>query len=140
MKAKLDLREGTLKGVLWHQGESDTGITANANSYGVRLARMIHNLRADLAAPDLPFVAGELGEFLFTRTRNQIPYARVVNDALVELPSKVPGTGCVSASGLKDKGDELHFDSASERDFGRQYAAEMLRLLTTPAASWEVSH
>jgi len=127
-RAKLTMREGTLKGILWHQGESDAGSATNANSYSDRLARMIQNIRADLDSPDLPFVVGQIGEFLYDREPDHSPYARVVNGALLGLPGKVPATACALSKDLVHKGDVLHFDAASQREFGRRYAAEMVRL------------
>jgi hypothetical protein len=127
-RAQLAMRDGTLKGILWHQGESDSGTSTNANSYGDRLAQMIKDIRADLGCPDLPFVAGQIGEFLYDRGPDHSPYARVVNAALAALPEKLPATGCASAKNLKHKGDQLHFDAASQRELGRRYAAEMIRL------------
>jgi hypothetical protein len=132
-RAKLVMRDGTLAGILWHQGESDAGAATNANTYADRLAQMIKDIRADLAAPDLPFVVGQIGEFLYDRGPDHSPYARVVNTALAELPSKVPATGCALSKGLKDKGDTLHFDTASQHEFGKRYAAEMLRLQQSSA-------
>jgi hypothetical protein len=38
----------------------------------------------------------------------------------------------VLSKGLKDKGDVLHFDAASQRELGRRYAAEMIRLQGAP--------
>ena len=127
-RARLAMREGTLKGIIWHQGESDSGAATNANSYGDRLSRMIQDIRADLGAPDLPFVVGQIGEYLYDRGPGHAAYTRVVNAALAALPEKVPATACAPSKGLKDKGDVLHFDAASQREFGRRYAAEMLRL------------
>jgi hypothetical protein len=127
-RAKLAMRDGTLKGILWHQGESDSGTATNANSYSDRLAQMIRDIRTDLACPDLPFVVGQIGEFLYDRGPEHSPYARVVNAALAALPTKVAGTACAPSQGLKHKGDQLHFDAASQREFGRRYSAEMLRL------------
>ena len=127
-RARLAMREGTLKGIIWHQGESDSGTATNANSYGDRLARMIQDIRADLGAPDLPFVVGQIGEFLYDRGPGHAAYTRVVNAALTALPERVPATACAPSRGLKDKGDVLHFDAASQREFGRRYAAAMLRL------------
>jgi hypothetical protein len=127
-RARLAMREGTLKGIIWHQGESDSGAATNANSYGDRLSRMIQDIRADLGAPDLPFVVGQIGEYLYDRGPGHAAYTRVVNVALAALPEKVPATACAPSNGLKDKGDVLHFDAASQREFGRRYAAEMLRL------------
>lgn len=40
-----------LRGVLWHQGESDTRDISLAKSYGARLKTLIGNIREDLAAP-----------------------------------------------------------------------------------------
>ena len=127
-RARLAMRDGTLAGILWHQGESDSGTASHANTYGDRLAAMIRSIRADLGSPDLPFVAGQIGEFLYDRGPDKSPYARVVNEALAKLPEKVPATGCALSKGLKDKGDVLHFDAASQRELGRRYAAEMTRL------------
>jgi len=134
-RAKLAMHDGTLKGIVWHQGESDSGTAANANTYGDRLAGMIHDIRANLDAPDLPVVVGQIGEFLYDRGPDHSPYARVVNAALAALPSKVPATACVPSKGLKHKGDQLHFDAASQREFGRRYAAEMLRLQSAGQAA-----
>jgi hypothetical protein len=127
-RARLAMKDGTLKGVLWHQGESDSGTKTNADSYGERLGQMIKDLRADLQSPDLPVVVGELGEFLYDRGPDKSPYARVVNQALARLPEKVPHTACALSKGLTHKGDVLHFNGVSQREFGRRYAAEMLKL------------
>jgi hypothetical protein len=127
-RAHLAMKDGTLKGVLWHQGESDSGAKTNAASYGDRLAQMIKDLRTDLQSPDLPVVVGQLGEFLYDRGPDKSPYARVVNDALARLPEKVPHTACVFSKGLSHKGDVLHFDGTSQREFGKRYAREMLKL------------
>ncbi len=127
-RAKLAMKDGTLKGVIWHQGESDTGAKTNADTYGTRLAQMIKDLRADLDAPNLPVVVGELGPFVINRTKDNLPLAKIVDDALKNLSNNIPLTACASSEGLKDGGDNLHFDAASQREFGRRYAAEMLRL------------
>jgi len=127
-RARLAMQNGTIKGILWHQGESDSGSTTNAHTYGDRLARMIEDIRADLAAPGLPVVVGQIGEFLYDRGPDHSPYARVVNAALAALPDKVPATACAPSKGLNHKGDQLHFDAAAQREFGRRYAAAMLRL------------
>ena len=127
-RARAAMRDGTLKGILWHQGESDSGASTNATTYGARLAKMISDIRADLDAPNLPFVVGQIGEFLYGRGPEHSPYARVVNEALAKLPESVPVTGCAKSKGLKDKGDQLHFDAAAQRELGRRYADEMNRL------------
>lgn len=128
-RAKAAMKDGTLKGIIWHQGESDTSSKELAETYGARLKKMIADLRADLHAPDLPVVIGELGQFVIHRTNGKpLPLAAVVDAALLDLPNHVPLTACVSSKGLKDKGDQLHFDSPSQREFGRRYADLMWKL------------
>ncbi|MBC8492005.1 MAG: hypothetical protein H8D42_05545 [Candidatus Marinimicrobia bacterium] len=40
----------------------------------------------------------------------------------------VPNYVCVSSLGLTDKGEGLHFNSKSLREFGKRYATEFLTL------------
>lgn len=127
-RAKAAQQVGTLKGILWHQGESDSGSEETAKSYGRRLAQMIGDLRAELGVPTAPFVAGELGEFLKRESAGKPSYWPLVNEQLAGLPKEVERAACVSAKGLKHKGDDVHFDSPSLRTFGESYAEAMLRL------------
>jgi hypothetical protein len=127
-RAKQAAEVGTLKGVLWHQGESEAGEEKRAADYDVRWARMIGDFRKDLSKSDLPVVVGELGEFLYVRTGNKSPFAKLVNERIDKIPQAVEHTAVASSKGLGHKGDELHFDAESEREFGRRYAAAMAQL------------
>jgi hypothetical protein len=127
--ATLAMQNGTLAGILWHQGEADCKYPENALSYEARLQQMISDLRTDLANPKLPVVVGELGTFVINRIhRPQLPLARIVDAALLDIPNTVPLTGCASSDGLKHLGDETHFNAASQRIFGGRYAVIMLTL------------
>jgi hypothetical protein len=128
-RAKAAMQQGTLRGILWHQGESDSGSMDTAGNYGERLAQMIGDLRAELGAGDVPFVAGRLGEFLPQTNKDGKPTLyHVVNEQLDTLPERVKNVAVVPSTGLKDKGDHVHFDSAGLREFGRRYAAAMQKL------------
>lgn len=125
-RSQAALQSGTLRGVLWHQGESDAGAEATARSYAERLAKMVADLRSDLQSPNLPFVAGELGRFLKTESAEGKPnHWPVVNEQLHSLPERIPHTAVVSSEGLQHKGDVVHFDTTSLREFGRRYAEQM---------------
>ena len=126
-RAKLAMKNGTLKGIIWHQGESDSK-PGLAETYGDRLAQMIQDIRADFNSPKLPFVVGQLGEFLYTRQATNITEARLVNDTLAKVPGRVPHTGFASSVGLTHKGDQVDFDTGSLRELGRRFASEMVRL------------
>jgi hypothetical protein len=123
-RAKLALTAGTLKGILWHQGESDSN-REQAPVYAAKLSELIARLRAELAAPTVPFIAGQLGRF------EGSPWSEFkiqVDQAHRDLPGKVPHTAFVRSDGLKDKGDKTHFDSDSYREFGKRYAEAYLTL------------
>ncbi len=122
-RAKLAQAAGTLEGVLWHQGESDSLDAALANSYETRLTQMFQDLRTDLGAPTLPIVVGQLGAFI------DAPFADTVRAALKDIPHAVPNTGYADSEGLGDKGDHLHFTVASQKEMGARYAAAMQPLL-----------
>lgn len=121
-RAKEALAAGVLKGVLWHQGESDSEKPEDAESYGQRLTQMFQDLRADLQAPEVPIVVGQLGEFV------RFPYAKTVQDAIKGLPQHLPHVGFADSQGLPHKGDSLHFSADAEREFGRRYADVMEQL------------
>ena len=46
-----------------------------------------------------------------------------VDSAHRAIAASVPNVAYVSSEGLRDKGDKLHFDAASQRVFGARYAA-----------------
>ncbi|MBI1374213.1 MAG: sialate O-acetylesterase [Phycisphaera sp.] len=123
-RAKIALKDGTLKGMLWHQGESDTGKDETTDTYGERLAGMIASVRQELEAPELPVVVGELGRFFVAR----VPRGEKINAALNALPEHVEHTACASSEGLEHKGDKTHFNTEALKTFGERYAAKMIAL------------
>jgi len=128
-RAEAAMAAGTLRGILWHQGESDADSEQAAGDYGERLAGMVGDLRAALGARDVPFVAGRLAEFLPKQKPDGSPtlYEKV-NEQIDSLPSRVENAAVVSSAGLTARPDDLHFDSSALREFGRRYAASMQKL------------
>ena len=114
-RTKAALRDGTLKGVLWHQGESDQGA---ADSYLGKLQALVGNLRSDFNDPNLPFIAG------------QIQKGDAINEQIAKLPETTHATAYVSSQGLTTT-DGTHFDTKSQLLLGERYAAEMLRVQAT---------
>jgi peptidoglycan/xylan/chitin deacetylase (PgdA/CDA1 family) len=111
-RTKLAMQKGVLKGVLWHQGESDND-SLRAAVYLNKLEILIGRLRTELQEPKLPFIAGEIGYF------NK---ANFINKTINKLPFKVNHTAVVSARDLSDVGDHLHFNTPSARELGKRYA------------------
>lgn len=118
-RAKFAMQNGTLKGILWHQGESDND-SLRSTKYLPLLKELIERLRTDLKAPEIPFVAGEIGYFFKP--------VILINDILNQVPETVHHTAVVSAKGLTHKGDEAHFDTPSARELGKRYASAMKKL------------
>lgn len=113
------LEDGELKGILWHQGESDSNPTA-APLYEANLRELIARFRERLDSPEVPFLIGQLGRF----PGNPWGAGQIQVDAVHRaLPSQVPNVAFVSAEGLTDKGDALHFDAESAGELGRRFAA-----------------
>ncbi len=117
---------GTLYGILWHQGESDSKPEL-VDGYEQKLTGLIRRFRRALKAPNLPVVVGTVGDFYVAKT----PPAIRINTILRQLPNHEPHTACVEATGLTDKGDSTHFDTTSARELGRRYAAAMQKLSRT---------
>ena len=120
MQTKLALRSSHLAAILWHQGESDCS-TSFTEDYEEKLLRLIENLRKDLDAPAAPFVIGGLGDFLPLFGNNEFLRYRDMNVLLSRAAEAAHNAAFVSAEGLTDKGDNLHFDAKSLREFGLRY-------------------
>ena len=119
-RLEIAMQSGTIKGVIWLQGESDSD-SARAKNYLPKLEELIERIRIKTNSPKLPFVAGELGRY-----KQQYDN---INKVLHVLPEKVAHTAVASSKGLKDKGDKTHFDSRSAEKMGKRFAKKMQRLL-----------
>jgi len=130
-RAKAAMQHGTLRAILWHQGESDSGGELAA-AYQPKLDDLIHRFRKELDALDVPVIVGQLGQF---PERPWSESRRTVDRAHRELPQRVPRTAFVLSDGLTHGGDQVHFDAASYREFGRRYAQAYLSLTADALSS-----
>lgn len=121
------MKVGTLKGILWHQGEADCKPELAA-VYESRLHDLIQRFRTLVKNESIPFIAGEIGHFKDVPVN---PDSAPVTQAHKTLPDKVKNTAFVSSDGLVHKGDKVHFDSASYRELGKRYF-DAFRKLTAP--------
>ena len=120
-RARIAQQHGVLKGVIWHQGESDRG---HSTTYAQDLTDLIARVRSDLSAPDIPFVAGELAAF----TPRQEAPVQEFNVTLHTLEGTISHFAIVTSTGCQHRGDSLHFDTASARMMGERFATQMLAL------------
>jgi hypothetical protein len=118
-KAQIAQERGTIRGILFHHGETDSGQSVWLS----KVAEIVEDLRTDLGlGEDVPFVAGEL---LYTGC------CSAHNSLVNQLPNNVPNSHVVSASGLAGV-DSSHFDLPGQRELGARYAEAMLEALATP--------
>jgi hypothetical protein len=118
-RIKAAMKYGTIKGIIWHQGESNSG-TGQPAKYLSQLQELIQRVRDLVGNPNLPFVAGELGRYR--------PAYLTINDALAALPSTVPYTAVATSQDLTHRGDTIHFDGRSADILGKRYAEKMIEL------------
>ena len=117
-RADIALKSGTLSGILWHQGESDSNRELS-EAYEAKLHDLIKRFRGKLNSNNVPFIVGQMGKFEDARWDE---FHFQVDLAHRALPAKVPNTSYVSSVGLNHKGDKVHFDSESFRELGKRYA------------------
>ena len=129
-RAKLALEHGPkgktrIAGALWLQGESDTKTPEKLKAYPAALGQLIDNLRTDLGVTDLPFVACTIGEM-----KAEAEPRKQMNAILLDIKSIRPNTACIdSRTFAKDIGDNVHFNTPTQKEHGRRYAAEYLKLI-----------
>lgn len=123
--AKKAQEDGVIKGILLHQGETNTG----QQNWPTRVKGVYDNIIKDLGlnANDVPLLAGEV-----VRTE-QGGSCGSMNSIIANLPNTISNAHVVSAEGLGHQGDNLHFTSASYRTLGKRYAEKMLSLLDVEA-------
>lgn len=118
---KLAQKKGVIKGILLHQGESNTGDKKWPEKVKTVYANLIKDL--DLKAEEVPLLAGELVH------ADQKGACASMNAIIAELPKSIPTAYVISSSGCKARGDRLHFTPEGYRELGKRYGEKMLSLL-----------
>jgi len=119
--ARLAQKDGVIKGILLHQGESNTG----DSSWPQKVKLVYDNLLQDLnLKPDsVPLLAGEVV------SADQGGACASMNKIIATLPQAVPDAYVISSAGCPQRGDNLHFTAAGYRELGKRYGLKMLSLL-----------
>jgi hypothetical protein len=107
---------GTIKGILWHQGESDTD-TSLILGYGERLEKLFSVFRTHIGNPTLPILIGELGSF----SENQTNWIKI-NKIIHQYAEKDKNAMVISTQDILSKDDRIHFNGASQRTMGERMA------------------
>lgn len=120
--AKQAQKDGVIKGILLHQGESNTGDRQWPN----KVKGVYDNLLKDLnlTSENVPLLAGEVVN------ADQHGACAGMNRIIDELPKTIPSSYVISSAGCTARPpDHLHFDPPGYRELGKRYAEKMLSLL-----------
>ena len=115
-KVEIAKRYGTIKGILWHQGESDAN-ERNIPKYEERLGMLFSKFRQTIGNNNCPVLMGELGSY----SANKNNWA-LINNSIQDYSIKDKNTAVISTSDLKHKGDSIHFNSKGQRLMGKRFA------------------
>ena len=114
---------GTLKGILWHQGEADAHRDETIVSYESNMVTLFDIFREISGDTSLPIVVGHLGSF----AQNQENWDRI-NTAIDAYANSDAFCSTVETSDLDHKGDRIHFDSKGQRCLGKRYATTIIKM------------
>ena len=124
--ARMAQKDGVIKGVLVHQGESNTGDPR----WPHQLKKVYDNLMRDLGLQggSVPLLVGEVVG------ADMGGVCAPHNEVIARVPSVIPQAHVISSAGCTVAPDNVHFDAAGYRELGRRYAEKMLSILdgTTP--------
>lgn len=112
---------GVIKGILLHQGESNTG----DKEWPAKVKGVYENLLKDLdlKADAVPLLAGEVVH------ADQKGACAGMNAIIADLPKTIPTAHVISSEGCKARPDRLHFTAEGYRELGTRYGEKMVTLL-----------
>jgi hypothetical protein len=119
--AKLAQKDGVIKGILMHQGESNP----NDSLWTRKVKGVYDNLIKDLNLnpKEIPLLAGE------TVNADQGGVCAGFNQIMATLPETLPNSYIISSAGCPDGRDNLHFSAEGYRMLGKRYAEKMLSIM-----------
>jgi enterochelin esterase-like enzyme len=118
--AKIAQKDGVIKGILLHQGESNTGDEEWSQKVKGVYNDLIRDLNLD--PKKVPLLAGEMV------SAEEGGACASMNTIIAKLPEEIPNSYVVSSKGCTAVSDHLHFTAEGYRKLGRRYARKMLEV------------
>jgi hypothetical protein len=120
-QAKIAQKDGVIRGILIHQGESNF----EDPNWPNKVKKIYNDLMKDLnlKPENVTLLAGEV-----VNADHQGQKA-AFNEIAKKLPQTLPNSYIISSAGLPCNIDNLHFNAAGFREFGRRYAEKMLSVM-----------
>lgn len=114
-------KRGVIKGILLHQGETNTGDRRWPENVKRVYESMLRDL--NLKTEDVPLLVGEVVH------AEQNGACAVMNDVIATVPQVIPTAHVIPSAGCPAASDNIHFSAEGYRVLGRRYALKMLSLL-----------
>lgn len=116
--AKKAQKDGVIKGILLHQGESNN----TQGDWPMKVRKIYEDLTHDLNldGDEVPLFAGET----LRQEEGGVCYGH--NDIIARLPDMM-NAYVVSSEGCAGANDGLHFTAAGYRELGKHYAMSVLK-------------
>jgi hypothetical protein len=119
--AKIAQKDGVIKGILIHQGESNSTDPEWPNKVKSIYKSLMKDLK--LKPQNVPLLAGELK----SKEENGVCYP-FNTEILPNLKKAVPNSYVISSKGIKGVPDQFHFNTEGMRELGRRYGVKMLEI------------
>lgn len=125
-KINLAKQYGTLKGILWHQGESDA-TPEKIPEYKCNLKKLFYLMRFIADDNNLPIIAGELGTKPVDKEmiENWPKITRIIK----QVADDDANTHIIRTHDFNVKDDNVHFDAPSQRLMGERFAEKCLQII-----------
>jgi hypothetical protein len=119
--ARLAQKDGVIRGILIHQGESN----AEDQDWPLKVRKIYGDIIKDLGLnpAEVTLLAGEVVN------ADQNGDKASANLIMKNLPAVLPNSYVISSAGVPANADRLHFTVDGQREMGRRYAAQMLKVL-----------
>ena len=128
------LAGGAIRGVIWYQGCSDTGVS-QAETYADRFATMVNALRRDLDSPDLPVITTQLNKTWGGPNEEVDRGWSLMREAQRTMPGRIANLGVVPTVGLP-LCDGIHNSTAGNLELGQRYAVTALGMVYGRPLPW----
>jgi hypothetical protein len=120
--AALGMKHGTIKAILWHQGENDARKKELIEIYDIELKRLVTLFRQIVHNPKIPILIGGLGSY-----SEKEALWKNLNEKIQCYIKTDSNSFYIPSDGLLDMGDRIHFNSASTRELGKRFAKTYLK-------------
>jgi hypothetical protein len=116
------IKIGSIKALLWHQGESNANTKTDIKQHSQRLQLLAEKFRHIAQTPNMPILVGELGSF------SESPKSwAAINKQLRKFARRDGHSTVIHTADLAHKGDRIHFDSAGQRSLGQRFATAYIQ-------------